>query len=70
MYERIKDRDKAVVIKYDTDSDKAPMVVAKGERLVAAKIKELAIENNIPIVENKSLVAEIIKMKIDTEIPV
>jgi len=70
MDKKLNDRDKAVVIKYDANSENAPMIVAKGERLVAAKIKELAIEHNIPIVENKSLVDEIIKMKVDTEIPV
>ena len=62
--------EKAVVIKYDSESGNAPTIVAKGERLVAAKIKEVAIENDIPIYENKGLVDEIIKMKIDTEIPV
>jgi len=70
MDKNVKDREKAVVIKYDADSDKAPTIVAKGERLVAEKIKELAKENNIPIYENKELVDQMINMKIDTEIPV
>jgi flagellar biosynthetic protein FlhB len=41
----------AVALKYGSDSD-APVVVAKGIRLVAEKIKEIAIENGIPVVEN------------------
>ncbi len=41
----------AVALKYEADSE-APVVVAKGIRLVAEKIKEIAIENGIPVVEN------------------
>jgi len=41
----------AVALKYEADSD-APVVIAKGIRLVAEKIKEIAIENEIPVVEN------------------
>ena len=62
--------DKAVVIKYDSTSDQAPTVVAKGERLVAEKIKEMAKEHDIPIYQDKALVDEIIKIKIDEEIPI
>jgi len=32
---------------------RAPVLVAKGQRLIAEKIKEVAQENGIPIVENK-----------------
>lgn len=45
----------AVAIKYDQDNNEAPIVVAKGKRLIAEKIKELARKNDIPIVENKML---------------
>ena len=44
----------AVALKYDK-SMVAPLVVAKGQDLVARRIKELARENNVPIVENKPL---------------
>jgi flagellar biosynthetic protein FlhB len=37
----------AVAIKYEMGKDVAPKVVAKGQRLVALKIKELAKEHNI-----------------------
>lgn len=45
----------AVAIKYDADVNTAPIVLAKGEEYVAQKIKEVARENNIEIVENKPL---------------
>lgn len=45
----------AVAIKYDKEISDAPLVVAKGKRLVAEKIKEIARENDIPIVEDKPL---------------
>lgn len=43
----------AVGIKYEHRETDAPMVVAKGVDLIAGKIKELALENNVPLVENK-----------------
>ncbi|MCK9225319.1 MAG: flagellar biosynthesis protein FlhB [Candidatus Muirbacterium halophilum] len=45
----------AVALKYDVDGDSPPYVVAKGALKLALKIKEIAKENNIPIIENKPL---------------
>lgn len=45
----------AVAIQYDALKAKAPVVLAKGEDFLAAKIKDVAKENNITIVENKPL---------------
>ena len=45
----------AVAVKYDQNESSAPVVVAKGEDYLAAKIKEAAKENEIEIVENKPL---------------
>lgn len=45
----------AVAIKYDLELAEAPVVLAKGEDYMAARIKEVAKENNIEIVENKPL---------------
>lgn len=45
----------AVAIKYDPDKYDAPYVLAKGENYLAQRIKEIAKENNIEIVENKPL---------------
>ena len=49
----------AVAIKYDSNEAPAPIVVAKGEEYLAAKIKEIAKENNIYIKENKMLARSI-----------
>ena len=45
----------AVAIKYDRDKDFAPVVLFKGVDEVALAAKNLAFNNNIPIVENKPL---------------
>lgn len=45
----------AVAIRYDAEVSRAPVVVAKGEDYLAQKIRELAKENHIEIVENKPL---------------
>ena len=45
----------AVALRYDTELESAPVVLAKGEDYVAQKIKEAAKENGIEIVENKPL---------------
>jgi len=45
----------AVAIRYKQGEDKAPVVVAKGERLMAVQIKALAEEHEIPVVENVEL---------------
>lgn len=45
----------AVAIKYDPEVADAPLVLAKGEDYLAAKIKEIARENHVEIVENKPL---------------
>lgn len=45
----------AVAIKYDPDKYDAPYVIAKGENYLAQRIKDVARENDIEIVENKPL---------------
>ncbi len=45
----------AVALKYDLEIATAPIVVAKGADLLAQKIKDIARENEVEIVENKPL---------------
>ena len=60
----------AVAIKYDADTAKAPVVLAKGEDYLAQKIKEAARENHIEIVENKPLARMLYaNVEIGQEIP-
>jgi flagellar biosynthetic protein FlhB len=60
----------AVAIKYDRLKADAPVVVAKGAGLIADRIKELAQENMVPIVEDKPLARSLFKhVEIGMEIP-
>lgn len=60
----------AVAIKYDKTKAAAPMVVAKGVDFVAFKIREVAENNKIPIVENRPLARALYKLvPIDGIIP-
>ncbi|MEW5995538.1 MAG: EscU/YscU/HrcU family type III secretion system export apparatus switch protein, partial [Candidatus Zixiibacteriota bacterium] len=52
----------AVALKYEPEAMSAPFVVAKGERLIAQRIRELAREYDIPVVENKPLARALFKM--------
>ena len=45
----------AVALKYDEDEMAAPKLVAKGARKLAKRIREIAEEHGIPIVENPPL---------------
>lgn len=45
----------AVAIKYDPKVSDAPIVIAKGQDYIALRIKEIAKENKVEIVENKPL---------------
>ncbi|HZU27416.1 MAG TPA: EscU/YscU/HrcU family type III secretion system export apparatus switch protein [Bryobacteraceae bacterium] len=45
----------AVAIRYDVESMASPVVVAKGKNYLALRIRQRAIEHNVPIVENPPL---------------
>lgn len=45
----------AVALKYDSEKASAPFVIAKGQDYIAQRIKQIANENKIQIVENKPL---------------
>lgn len=51
----------AVALRYDKTKEKAPIVLAKGTDLLALKIKEIAINHGIQIVENPPLARELFK---------
>jgi flagellar biosynthetic protein FlhB len=60
----------AIALKYDEEEMAAPEVVAKGERLVALRIRELAVEHGVPIVENKPLAQAMYKaVEVGTQVP-
>ena len=60
----------AVALKYDADIAPAPFVIAKGEDYLALKIREVAKEHNIEIVENKPLARMLYaNVNIDDQVP-
>lgn len=61
--------DCAVALRYNQNQDNAPKVVAKGEGLVAERIKEIAKQNGIPIHSDNDLVELLAQIDIDREIP-
>jgi flagellar biosynthetic protein FlhB len=60
----------AVALKYDPETMSAPRVVAKGKRKLAEKIKSVAREHNIPIIEDPPLARALYRsVEIGWEIP-
>jgi flagellar biosynthesis protein FlhB len=60
----------AVALRYDRKTMKAPKIVAKGSRLNALRIREIAKEHQIPIMENKPLARLMFKYgRVGGEIP-
>jgi flagellar biosynthetic protein FlhB len=60
----------AVAIRYEMGTMPAPLVVAKGKNYLAATIRRIAIENQVPIIENPPLAQALYKSAdIGQEIP-
>lgn len=51
----------AVAIQYDTSLNPAPIVVAKGADFMAKRIREIAVEHDIRLVENRELAQTLFK---------
>jgi flagellar biosynthetic protein FlhB len=60
----------AIALRYDRKTMKAPKVVAKGIRLNAQQIREIAAKHQVPIMENKPLARMLFKhAKVGSEVP-
>lgn len=60
----------AIAVQYDPETMNAPIVVAKGAGVLAARIRKLALENGIPIIEKKPLAQALYKdVEISQPIP-
>jgi flagellar biosynthesis protein FlhB len=60
----------AIAIRYNMESMVAPLVVAKGKNYLAARIRQKAIEHQVPIIENPPLAQALYKMcDVGQEIP-
>lgn len=60
---------KAAALRYDTNKENAPRVLAKGEGEVANNIIKIAELNNLPIKKDADLVELLSKLEIDKEVP-
>jgi flagellar biosynthetic protein FlhB len=60
----------AVALKYDNKINSAPKIVAKGIDFIALRIRDIAKENKVPIIENPALARSLYEqIDIDREIP-
>ena len=59
----------AVALLYDSSSKAAPKVVAKGMDELAARIREVALDNKVPLVSNPPLARALYTLPLDAEIP-
>jgi len=60
----------AVALRYRRDENPAPLVLAKGMDALALKIREVAEQNNIPVIENKALARALYEaVQVDQVIP-
>ncbi|MDK9692756.1 MAG: EscU/YscU/HrcU family type III secretion system export apparatus switch protein [Sulfurimonas sp.] len=60
---------KAVALRYDTDKENAPRVVAKGQGNTAQNIIKIAELHNLPIKKDEDLVELLSKIELDKQVP-
>jgi flagellar biosynthetic protein FlhB len=60
----------AIAIRYEQETMRAPVILAKGKRIMAQRIREVALKNSIPIYEDKPLARAMFdKVEAGDEIP-
>jgi len=59
----------AVALKYNSDKDYAPVVVASGHGHVAEKIIEIADKNGVPVFRDDSTAAVLTMLNIGNQVP-
>ena len=60
----------AVALRYVREEGGAPLVIAKGQDLIALKIREIAVAHGIPVIEDKALARSLYKaVEVDKMIP-
>jgi flagellar biosynthetic protein FlhB len=59
----------SVAIKYDSENMDAPTIIAKGADLIALKIREIARDHKVPIVENPPVARLLHKLDVGATIP-
>ncbi|MDR3563829.1 MAG: EscU/YscU/HrcU family type III secretion system export apparatus switch protein [Negativicutes bacterium] len=63
------ERKQAVAIKYEQKHSQAPVVVAKGQGLVAEQIMAAAKQHAVPVYQNKTLAGMLMAVELDSQIP-
>lgn len=61
---------KAVALKYDDETNQAPIVTASGKRETANNIIKIATQNDIPIKKDEDLVNMLSQIELNQEIPI
>ena len=59
----------SVAIRYSADEMDAPMIIAKGSDIVAMRIREIAREHEIPIIENPPVARLLHKLELNSFVP-
>lgn len=59
----------AVALKYDSNKNNAPVVIASGSGYIADKVVEMAEESGIPVYKDDSLSVLLSQLDIGSEIP-
>ena len=60
---------KAAALRYDTEKESAPRLVAKGEGSTAENIIKIAELNDIPIQKDEDLIELLSNVELDKEVP-
>lgn len=69
-YNNNKNRNKAVALKYNTDTDMAPVIIASGYGEIANKIIEIAEHNGIPVFRDDSAASLMCMLEVGASVPV
>lgn len=64
-----KDIENAIALLYNKEMHNAPVVISKGEKLLAKRMVEIAKKYNVPIVEDDKMAESLMKLDIGMEIP-
>jgi flagellar biosynthetic protein FlhB len=59
----------AIALRYDQQTMRAPTIVAKGQRLMAARIRDIAKANRVPIIEDVPLARALFTRPLGSEAP-
>lgn len=64
-----KDIENAIALLYNKEINNAPVVISKGEKLLAKRMVEVAKKYDIPIVEDDETASILMELDIGEEIP-